>query len=609
MPSSGPDRHVAYLEDADDGTGSCIEGTRKYARNDEATVTAPPPPRQKPNVGRLITDPPLSTRRSPPSAARAESDSNPSSARDSDRGRDSDAQKPRRPSSKTRRQSQQSDPDRERRRQERIARDYEERSAKHEQPSRAGKEASNPRKVRPAVLEHSASQPAVPQAEQRRRASGADEPQRPYEHPSGAHPTRPRAQTRPATYYGGQPPYPVPMGWPASPLQTHPYYGPPASQPMGPPQVRYPVPAPMPGPMPLPSPVDPSGYYGVPLSPVYPDHMRQRFDPRGASAMPPPQRPEPSPGGYGPDDFGDEDAPRIARRPSRSQRHEEDRKRMPPPQRPMSAMPQTSQPFHPPNAQRAQARQSTSRPPTSHRRSVGFADEYDYRDYAPSHERFQDISPEPSYDRRRYVDAPRRRGDSQLYEQCDVIPATARGRRASMYGTGALGRSGVSFEQEFSQGKYKDAMAYQEAISGSGSKMPLTAETLRKATRVPSSRSTRSSGSRDESEHRRSYTTGITRSSSGNGNEVTIKVDGAVLTVPAGAEITLSSRQSGSRYGSDRASTVYQLEDGRGRTDRQERMTLPHRSRAPSQSDSQGRGHLPPGYNPYDAMYPDGNYF
>lgn len=265
-------------------------------------------------------------------------------------------------------------------------------------------------------------------------------------------------------------------------------------------------------------------------------------------------------------------------------------------------MPQSTQPFYPPNAPRPQVRQSASRPPATHRRSVGFADEYEYHDYDSSHARFQDISPEPAYDRRRYVEVPRQSRGSQLYsEKCDVIPASRRGRRASMYGTGALGPGGVSFEQEY---KYSDAMAYQNAING-GPTTPLTAESLRKATRVPSSRSTRSSGSRDESEHRRSYTTGITRSSSGNGKDVTIKVDGAILTVPAGAEITLSSRPSGSRSGSDRASTVYQLEDGRGRS---ERLALPHRSRAPSQSDSHGRGYMPNVYSQYEQGYTDGNY-
>ena len=173
------------------------------------------------------------------------------------------------------------------------------------------------------------------------------------------------------------------------------------------------------------------------------------------------------------------------------------------------------------------------------------------------------------------------------------------------------GRPGPKYEAQYADKKIRDAQDYQDAITG-GPKMPLTAELLHKATRGnPPSQSTRSSGSRDDSEFRRSYTTGITRSSSGTGTEdVTIKVGGAVFTVQGGAEITFSSRgQPQARNGSERSSTVYQIEDGRDHEREREppRMTLPHRTRAPSHSESRPRGYIS-GYAPYEQSYAEQNY-
>ncbi|PHH59055.1 hypothetical protein CDD82_1778 [Ophiocordyceps australis] len=70
-------------------------------------------------------------------------------------------------------------------------------------------------------------------------------------------------------------------------------------------------------------------------------------------------------------------------------------------------------------------------------------------------------------------------------------------------------------------------------------------------------------------------------------------------------------RRSASRPGSDRASSMYQshveesrrIEDGRRSDDsagRNERQALPHRPRAPSQSDSQSRGGYGAAYAPYE---------
>ncbi|KAJ2968161.1 hypothetical protein NQ176_g9312 [Zarea fungicola] len=266
---------------------------------------------------------------------------------------------------------------------------------------------------------------------------------------------------------------------------------------------------------------------------------------------------------------------------------------MPPPdripQRTMSAAPQQTGPFRPPLS-RAQVRQNPPRP-SAHRHSVNYGGEYDYEEYDPSHELFQDLSPEPVYRQRRYVEPARSRRGSEAYEEVDIIPAGRRNRRQSMYGSNV------------------QRVGPKMPVTG-GPKMPLTAEMLQKATRGnPGSQSTRSSGSRDDSEFRRSYTTGITRSSSGNGAEdVTIKVGGAVLTVQGGAEITLSRGQPQIRSTSDKSSTIYQIEDGRDQDRDAPRMTLPHRTRAPSRSEQRPRGYMTGAYPPYDQIYAEGNY-
>jgi hypothetical protein len=228
---------------------------------------------------------------------------------------------------------------------------------------------------------------------------------------------------------------------------------------------------------------------------------------------------------------------------------------------------------------------------------VGFVDQsgYDDEDFLGDDDLFHDISPNASFDQRHAV-VPRSRRDSVSYDHhdYDIVPATTRGRRSSMYGS-ALTSGGVSLDEK----KYTDALKYQEAVGGA-SQMPLTAETLRKASKrgaVASSRSTRSSGSHDDSEYKRSNATGLTRTSF-NSDDFTIKVSGgARVRVPGaeiecedGGEITFSTRPSGSRA-SDKASMIYpQLEDSRSRY---EQRALPHRPRAPSQSDSQSRGYAP----------------
>jgi hypothetical protein len=146
-------------------------------------------------------------------------------------------------------------------------------------------------------------------------------------------------------------------------------------------------------------------------------------------------------------------------------------------------------------------------------------------------------------------------------------------------------------------------MKYQDDING-GPAMPLTADALRKASNPRlGGGSSRSSGSHDDSEYKRSNTTGLTRSSSSDTDNVTIKgsgsavvrVSGAEIECGDGGEITFSRPTGSSRVGSDRASSYYQLEDVQNRV---ERKALPYRPHTPSQN-SHHRGYSG-NHAPYD---------
>jgi hypothetical protein len=160
-------------------------------------------------------------------------------------------------------------------------------------------------------------------------------------------------------------------------------------------------------------------------------------------------------------------------------------------------------------------------------------------------------------------------------------------RRQSYYGQSAsTGSSGY-------EDKLHQATSYQEDVAGPT--VPLTADMLRKQQRrqAGSSRSTRSSGSRDESDYRKSATTRTTRSGSGNDDEnVTIKVTGQARVMVGGAqidcnqggeiEIKRSQGQRAIRNGSERSHSEYeggQIEDRRSRVDRptgRSRMSSQH---------------------------------
>ncbi|KPM43554.1 hypothetical protein AK830_g2977 [Neonectria ditissima] len=609
---------TTYVEDAEEDSGSSIEGiasTRIYARS-EAPVS---PYKERPNTGKSRgADKRSSNRKSDSSNSPTDSDSTPrSSKREREARREYD-----------REQREQREKDRRRKERKQKEADSMQRKARAE--AKAAKEREPKpvsRRPRPTSLTQTRTEPVV---QQYRRGHVEDPSFYGVKQPAASG-TRPRAQTRPNSYYPGQGPPPSmgPSGW------HQPHGGqPPAGYPIG----SFPPPPPLYGGGPSPSMI------GVPSSPAHHTpgffdmsmqqsnaHLKNRFE-RPASAMGYRQQVAQAQAqaqadaqaqaqavyGYGPGDYEEEPDPRLMRRASRSKKQsDDDRKAMPPPgfiPRPQSALP-ASTPFRPPPPQtrppppqKTPSRQK-SRPPTS-RRGVGFVDQrgYDDDDLRGGDELF-DVSPEHTYDRRAVV-ARTRRG-SVAYEQpgLEIMPAS-RNRRDSFYGDRGLAGGGASLDDD----KYLTAMQYQDDVNGGGTPLALTAEALRKASHRAagggSSRSTRSSDSRDESEFRRSNTTGITRSSSSENDNVTIKVSGSAVVRVQGAEIECGdggeitfSAPSGSRIGSDRASTVYQIEDGR--SGRVERKALAYRPRAPSQSDSQSRGGYAQSYAPYDPAFAD----
>jgi hypothetical protein len=125
--------------------------------------------------------------------------------------------------------------------------------------------------------------------------------------------------------------------------------------------------------------------------------------------------------------------------------------------------------------------------------------------------------------------------------------------------------------------KMREASTYQEDVSGPS--VPLTADALRYRRRdAGSSRSTKSSGSRDESDYRKSATTRTTRSGSGEDGDFTIKVKGgqarvmvggAQIDCTDGGEIEIK-RQKAIRNGSERSNSEYggRIEDRKSRLDR-----------------------------------------
>lgn len=205
----------------------------------------------------------------------------------------------------------------------------------------------------------------------------------------------------------------------------------------------------------------------------------------------------------------------------------------------------------------------------------------------------QDLSPQ-GYDPRYEFRGPRTPIPTNRARRPSVGAPTTSYRSATYHTEVAgrrnsyVGRQSVSSGSEL-EDKLRQAAQYQDEIGGPS--VPLTAETLRRASsRGPtSSRSTRSSGSHDESDFRQSATTQTTRSSNLNDDDFTIrvkgnaslKVGGAEVRCEDGAEINISRNGQGSyRGGSDRSS-FFDPDDRRLFEDRRIREDLRLEDRRP----------------------------
>ncbi|KAL2175119.1 uncharacterized protein P884DRAFT_301821 [Thermothelomyces heterothallicus CBS 202.75] len=406
--------------------------------------------------------------------------------------------------------------------------------------------------------------------------------------------SRPAPQSRPSSFYGPSRPPPSNARFYAS--QTP---GPSLPAPFPPPSWMGPGPPPPPGPGPVPS------HFGPPPSsaPLVTHHPPPQTGPdlfarplelrfgtsRPQSAMSFRQPPALE---YD-DDYEDPVERSLTRRPSttrRASKHEDDRKAMPPPRRPASARP-TALAFRPPPATPARRRTDYDDPGT------------DVEDPL-----FNDISPPGpgSYDHTRHFPPQRGFGADFGYDVPDYQTEVAGRRRRNTYYGGHSGSSGSLYED-----KIRLATQYQDAVGG-GAQVPLTAETLRKAGRSgTSSRSTRSSGSHDESEYRRSATTRTTRSTAANDEDVTIKVKGSTvlkfgnteMQCQDGAEINITSRSGNAEIratGSDRSSYTDREDDRRTRVDipkSRARATSRAKSRPRSFSHNPSKYELGPKYD------------
>ncbi len=209
----------------------------------------------------------------------------------------------------------------------------------------------------------------------------------------------------------------------------------------------------------------------------------------------------------------------------------------------------------------------------------------------PTRPAYRDPSPAPRAPRR--PSANRSSTYDYAREQPNYrIETSNQARRASYY-------DGQRRSSDY-EDKIREAAGYQEQVGGQP--VSLTAEALRKQQRTTaSSRSTRSSGSRDESDFRRSATTRTTTSRfDADGENVTIKfkgdatinIAGAEIKCDDGAELNIVRSKGGSiRNGSERGGSEYgvvPLDDRRSRDH--------HRSSNYSRSTSKS------GYsNPYPA--------
>ncbi|KAJ8124030.1 hypothetical protein O1611_g9455 [Lasiodiplodia mahajangana] len=269
--------------------------------------------------------------------------------------------------------------------------------------------------------------------------------------------------------------------------------------------------------------------------------------------------------------------PSVSRKVSKEIKDHEDRKRMPPPPRPKSTRPERSDRMERERLERLERLERPERiilKSQASRKSVVF-DEDDVDDEsvysipsllrrgsgveygsAPFKNRRQsfDTAPEEVFD---YEDDEDEDDEGEFYRY-EEPPPRSRSRRRSSH---------IDIDD-----KMRNASRYQDNMGG-GLSSALTADALRKAKTGGSSRSTRSSQSRDESEYKHSATTHTTRSSSGE-DDITIKVSaGCVVEVgnvkihsTEGGEVSVG-RTGSSRNGSDRGTSVWG-DERRSRLDR-----------------------------------------
>lgn len=284
----------------------------------------------------------------------------------------------------------------------------------------------------------------------------------------------------------------------------------------------------------------------------------------------------------------------IARRPSttrKSSKAEDDKRAMPPPpHRTSSVRPTALSAFRPP-------------PSTPIRRQVNFEDREPDLDDAL----FRDLSPlaPVGYEYTSPIPFRPRPGVGEFgYDPDYHTEIASTGRRRHSYYGGQSASSGSAYED-----KVRQATRYQDELAG-GPQMPLTAETLRKAGRSgASSRSTRSSGSHDESEYRQSATTRTTRSTAPNDEDVTIRVKGSTvlkfgnteMQCEDGAEINITSRSGNAEIRTAPSDRLSYLDHD----DRQTRVDLPtSRARATSRARSRARSYSRPSFSRYDLVAP-----
>jgi hypothetical protein len=305
-------------------------------------------------------------------------------------------------------------------------------------------------------------------------------------------------------------------------------------------------------------------------------------------------------GGYYEDDYPPSEAPSV-RRPERresirvpSQRltkEELDYRHMPPPPRPSILRRPTAE-YRAPTEYTLDPAEPVSNHHHHHRRSRDYYDEPPVRTRRPSTHRHS-----VSYDL----------GD----ERVTVEAANSSRRRQSLYEHPSAHKAPSSNYED----KLNHAASYQEDVEGPT--VPLTAETLKKQQRrqAGSRSSTKSSGSRDDSDYKKSATTRTTRSGSGNGNDdenVTIKVTGqarvmfgnTAIDCTDGGQIEISQNKNNFRDGrSERSTSEFGGPPRFDDRDRRSRVDRPSgRSRMGSQS---GQSYARPSHHAYYQMEND----